>query len=305
MVSWKISVVFVLYILFVSTICVEIQQDINAGMFLARKQVTVFSPDNSSVIGQISEGRLIIGYRFILLNDSNNSLSNDMFVVHPLQGVIRSAFRLLPNQSSTDPAFYASSFIIELTIMKTNVCEMETKYYNSRKTLISCEFGDDWLHQWPIGNGYFGALVDGSPSLQVMPLSIADLYVNERSSFYENINQESNVSHIAENIKAFRSSRKNLRNRQFESAEKDIGQILKYKIGKFEYAADFVIGFHPTRYGRRVNGTSPRRMLTMVENARRFNERKKRIHKQPKPIKITHKKKSDADNKPVDDRVSY
>jgi hypothetical protein len=51
----------------------------------------------------------------------------------------------------------------------------------------------DWSHQWPIGTGKFGALVGGTLEREVIPLSIAGLFVIKTEEDIQKKNQEKNI----------------------------------------------------------------------------------------------------------------
>eukprot|EP01041_Mallomonas_annulata_P002018 gene2018-3917_t len=99
----------------------------------------------------------------------------------------------------------------------------------------------DWTQQWPIGTGNFGALIGGTFDEEVIPLTIADLYITNNNN---NNNNNNNIKNKKEYKEIFKKARKDLINKNFESAERTIDLLkMNNELGMFQYAADLLLFF--------------------------------------------------------------
>lgn len=176
--------------------CCSFTRDVvNARIFLVENDLIIrrYTMGDGIELDKISKGQIIVGYRkclnYTAMNDPNDKnflkFSLSLRLVYPLDGYTEDIFDEYSFMAST-------SYVTELTDVKTNICRVSTKYFHNHKMLSSCEFGKDWLHQWPVGDGLKGALVGGSISMEVIPLSIADLFAFNRQDVNNNIEAEIN-----------------------------------------------------------------------------------------------------------------
>ena len=106
------------------------------------------------------------------------------------------------------------------------------------------EPSDTWTGQWPIGSGSMGALVGGSSTSEVIPLSISGLYVTEKNALGAKAPVDATVK-IAPRSKldAFKSAREALKRGTVTGALHDLAQLEDSGLGMFEYAGDLVLRF--------------------------------------------------------------
>jgi PAN domain len=106
------------------------------------------------------------------------------------------------------------------------------------------EPSDTWTGQWPIGSGSMGALVGGSSTSEVIPLSISGLYVTEKNALGAKAPVDATVK-IAPRSKldAFKSAREALKRGNVTGALHDLAQLEDSGLGMFEYAGDLVLRF--------------------------------------------------------------
>lgn len=96
-----------------------------------------------------------------------------------------------------------------------------------------------WTQQWPIGTGQFGALVGGTLQSEVVPISIADLFVE-----YPNADEPpDDEAQRGERRRAWREARDFLARGNIDAAESRVGDMQHGSLGTFQYAFDLAMAF--------------------------------------------------------------
>ena len=90
-------------------------------------------------------------------------------------------------------------------------------------------------------NTLTGALVGGSMSSELIPISIADLYVTQKKNWINFHQKQITDAMSGMNTEGFRKSRKSLLDGEYQSADGGIGEIKQTPEGQFEYTADLSI----------------------------------------------------------------
>jgi hypothetical protein len=139
-------------------------------------------------------------------------------------------------------------------VSESQVCHDKNKFSRAFKAgdhiLGSCvaSSSSNWVDQWPVGGSKLGALVGSGASfgLEIVPFSIADLFLMNANHMVSNINFQREYvigSAHEKSFNEFKTARSKFLNMDLVGADKHLKMMKQEATSRFEYIGDIALAF--------------------------------------------------------------